>query len=145
MNLKIGYALNASDLFKKFNVNRITTHYSILKKFYKTMEKKEMAVKIFIYGVRLILLDIIDNNVTFVLPTVKRGQIQMKSVYGDQFISGRKNGCYQDFDFMETNHTAYHLEFRFQKKGWFKKKPIYVNRELKNKISENANKGMRYL
>lgn len=145
MNLKLGYALSAADLFSKFNINKISTHFSILKKFYKTREKKEMAVKIFIYGIYLIILDIIENNVTFVLPTVKRGQIQMGQMSGSNFTKAWKNGKFNDIDFIKTNNTGYFLEFRFQKNGWFKKKHIYLNSSLKKKIAENANNGMKYL
>lgn len=72
MKLKTGYCFNASDLFYKFDIKLITTHHSILKEKYKTREKREMAVKVFLYAIYLILLDIIQNNVTFVLPTARR-------------------------------------------------------------------------
>lgn len=55
MRLKTGYAFNCKDLFENFNIKYIKTSPNILKKFYKTKEKKEMAVKVFLYAIRLIL------------------------------------------------------------------------------------------
>ena len=51
MKLKTGYSFNASELFTKFNIKNITTHHDVLKKHYKTREKREMAVKVFLYVV----------------------------------------------------------------------------------------------
>lgn len=144
MKLKTGYSFNANDLFANFNIKHITTHHDVLKKHYKTREKKEMAVKVFLYAIYLILLDIIENNVIFVLPTSRRAQIQMTPVSGERFKSARKNGKFKDVDFMESNFTGYQLEFQFKKRNFTKRKPIYVNSKLKQKITDNTNNGMRY-
>ena len=145
MKLNTGYCFNDSDLFYKFDIKLITTHHSILKEKYKTREKREMAVKVFLYAIYLILLDIIQNNVTFVLPTARRSQIQMSAITDHRFKTARKNGKFTDVDFLESNFTGYQLEFRYQKKGWFKTKPIYVDKKFKQMITDNTNKGMRYL
>lgn len=107
MKLKTGYSFTTGHLFNSFNIKHITTHHSILKKHYKTREKKEMAVKVFLYAIYLVLLDIIENNVTFVLPTSKRAQIQMQAVTGDAFVKARKNGKFKEIDFIKSNYTGY--------------------------------------
>lgn len=145
MNLKTGYSFNASELFTNFNIKHITTNHKVLKEKYKTREKREIAVKVFLYAIYLILLDIIENNTTFVLPTSRRAQIQMAAVTDERFKTARKNGKFRDVDFIESNFTGYQLEFYYKKKEYFKRKPIYVDSRLKNKITENTNKGVKYL
>lgn len=144
MRLKTGYAFNCKDLFENFNIKYIKTSPNILKKFYKTKEKKEMAVKVFLYAIRLILQDIIENNITFALPSRRRSQIQMGSISGDSFKEARKNGKFKDVDFMESNFTGYHLEYVYWTKHSEKRKQIYVDKELKSKITEQSNNGKRY-
>lgn len=145
MRLKTGYAFNAGELFTNFNIKHITTNHEVLKKHYKTREKREMAVKVFLYAIYLILLDIIENNVTFVLPTSRRAQIQMAAITDDKFVNARKNGKFKDVDFMESNFTGYQLEFCFKKKDFTKRKPIYVDSRLKQRITDNTNNGMKYV
>ncbi len=144
MRLKTGYAFNCKDLFENFNIKYIKTSHNTLKKFYKTKEKKEMAVKVFLYAIRLILQDIIENNITFALPSRRRSQIQMGSISGDSFKEARKNGKFKDVDFMESNFTGYHLEYVYWTKHSEKRKQIYVDKELKSKITEQSNNGKRY-
>lgn len=145
MRLKTKYAFSASDLFSNFNIKNITTSSNVLKKHYKTREKKEMAVKVFLYAIYLILLDIIENNVTFILPSKRRAQIQMSRMTGDKFKEARMNGKFQDVDFFESNFTGHQLEYQWQTAQTTKKKLIYLNSELKNKITENTNKGRNYI
>lgn len=145
MRLKTGYSFNANELFANFNIKNIQTSHHVLKEHYKTKEKKEMAVKVFLYAIYLILLDIIKNNVTFVLPTSRRSQIQMAPVFGEKFEIARKNGKFKDIDLFESNFTGYQLEFRYTKRTYVKKKPIYVNSKMKKMITDNTNKGMRYV
>lgn len=144
MNYKTGYAFNAKELFQNFNIKYIKTNSSILKEHYHTKEKKEMAVKVFLYAIYLILLDIIENNVTFVLPTKRKSQIQMGNVSGDNFKEARKNGKFQDIDFLESNFTGHQLEFVYWTKHSEKKKLIYVDSKLKQKITDYTNKGKKY-
>ena len=144
MNLKTGYAFNAKELFQGFNIKHIKTNSSVLKEHYKTKEKKEMAVKIFLYAIYLILLDIIENNVTFALPSKRRSQIQMGCISGEQFKEARRNGKFQDVDFLETNFSGYHLEYVYWTKHAEKRKEIYVDKKLKDKITFNANNGKKY-
>lgn len=144
MNFKTGYAFNTKELFEMFDISNIKTHHSILKEFYKTREKKEMAVQVFLYAVKLIILDIINNSVTFVLPTARRSQIQMKSIKGNDFKKYRLGGGFQKIDFLETNFTGYQLEFKYWTKESERSKKIYVGNNFKNEIIENTNKGKKY-
>lgn len=144
MNYKTGYAFNAKELYEMFDITNIKTHHSILKEFYKTREKKEMAVQVFLYTIKLIILDIINNSVTFVLPTAKRSQLQMKATKGDAFKKYRQGGGFQEIDFLESNFTGYQIEFKYWTKESEKAKCVYVGNNFKNKIIENTNKGKKY-
>lgn len=142
MRLKTGHSFNANDIFKKFNNDYITTDYKTLKKYYKTFEKRVVARSVFIYAYYLIILDIIENNSIFVLPSTKDARLQMKTFSDESFRTARKNGKFQDVDILKSNFMGHQLEFYFKRKGYYEHKPIYVNTRLKNKITENTNKGI---
>lgn len=144
MRLKTGYAFSANNLFEGFDVKLIKTNHKILKEHYNTHEKKEMAVKVFLYAIYLILLDIIENNITFVLPSNKKAQFQMKTVQGQALIDARKNGKFLGFDMLATNQKAYYLEYVYWNSKSEKSKEIYVNKDFKDKIMNNANNGKVY-
>lgn len=145
MRLKMGYTVSASDLFKNFDISKIKTHHSILKEHYKTREKKEMAVRVFLYAIYLIILDIIENNVIFVFPN-RFGRIQMGSIGQEQFKKARQLGKFKNIDYVVSNFTTCRLQFIF--KGTNKKiveKWLYVNSALRDKIEENINNGKKYV
>lgn len=139
--LKTGYAFSCQEMFQKFNIKNITTHYSVLKEHYKTREKKEMAVKVFLHAIHLVLLDVIEKNVTFTLPTSYPAQIQMKTHDGSAFLNLVKHGKFSELDPFATGFKGYTLEFYYKLKSREKRKNIYVGNSLKNKITEKANSG----
>lgn len=137
-----GYGISAQNLFTRFK-----THYiknCTLKEF-KEKNKKKVAARVFIYAFYLILKDVIDNSTTFVLPTQMEAYIEMNRVEGDDFILARQRGVFKDVDFLKSNFCGHQLQFRHKlKSGIWRKKPILVHKKLKDIITENTNKGMRY-
>ena len=53
--------------------------------------------------------DIIDNNVTFELPTgsARRTLLRMKKCEGEEFKKARQRGKFADVDFLSSNFSGY--------------------------------------
>ena len=89
--------------------------------------------------------DVINNSDTFVLPTKSRkAEIYMKSYEDEDFKKGRRNGKWEDVDFLESNFTGAQMMLKLQRGGYLFEKPIYVDNVHKNKITERLNSGKSY-
>jgi hypothetical protein len=93
----------------------------------------------------LIILDIINNNITFVLPTVhKEAMIHVKQFMGETFRHMYNMGKFNDIDYLMSNFKGYQIYYRYQYKGGYREKPIYINSALKKIFIDNINKGKQY-
>lgn len=142
MNYATGYAISANELFTRFKLDYIKNHTF---EHFKENSKKKVAARVFIYGFYLIIKDIIENNITFLLPTPFQSFIEMGVYEGEQFKEARQNGAFPEVDFLASNFKAYRLQYRFALKSgrWFIKN-IYVHKKLKDIITKNTNNGVRY-
>lgn len=129
-----GAAFNLAQLFINFP----------FKKLKKT--KKDLVQKIFKEHFKLVINDIIDNNVTFELPTGSRKcNIHMLTIKGKQFKDLRKNGKFQNIDFLKSLFTGNQLAlFMYSPKRPPRIKYIYINKELRDKIDKYTNEGKKY-
>ena len=98
----------------------------------------------FIYCVLLVINDIIDNNVTFSLPTQYPSYLEMGVCSGEDFAKARQNGAYGDVDFLKSNFTGYRMQFRREGRNGVFVKPVYVNKKIKDRITEHTNNGKLY-
>ena len=94
----------------------------------------------------LVVLDIINNNVIFALPDTFgfNSEIAMKTFQGDEFKEMWKKGKFRDIDFVLSGFKGHQLFYTFETKSGVKEKPIYVNKKLKDIISDNTNAGKSY-
>ena len=136
------YGFSSRELFTRFK------HYYIKdsqKKIFKVDRKRYAAARIFVHFFWMVLKDVIDNNVTFKLPTGFESYIEMGVISGENFIKARQNGAFPEVDFLASNFTAYRLQYRYKlKSGIWMTKHIYVHRKLKDIITENTNNRVRY-
>lgn len=66
---------------------------------YGCHNKRYFAAQIVAYCFFLILKDIIENNITFMLPvTTMSAMLHMKVIKGDNFKQARQNGAFKDID-----------------------------------------------
>lgn len=109
--------------------------------------QKLLAAKIFKDCFYEILLDIIENNVTFVLP-LRYGnyaEIHMKQVADEEFKRLYKYGKFNNIDFVLSQFTGNELVYRYTTHTvGTKEKPIYVNKELKKMIEKYTNEAKQY-
>lgn len=144
-NYSIGCAFNMDEMFINFPYKRlkITCNecYNINGHYHKQVLVKQVFRECF----KLVINDIIDNNITFHLPTgAKKCNMHMMKVRGEAFKKLRQAGKWSDVDILESNFTGYEIGFFMYRKVTPKIKTVYVNKEYKNRITENTNKGFQY-
>lgn len=146
-NYSLGCAFNITELFENFNKKKLKMTSELCTKINNDPHKDKLIYKIFRESVKLILNDIIDNNVTFELPTgARKSDIYMRRISDEDFGKARRNGKWQDVDFLESNFSGYELSLNmYNREGKpTRSKTIYVDKKLKQKITDNTNKGKQY-
>lgn len=139
----ISHSFTAKDLFAALPQKLLRGIW--VKKRFK--DRKVLAAKIFEDCFHMILLDIINNNVTFVLPLKfgNYGEISMKSFSEENFKEVYKKGKFNDLDYVLTQFTGNQLAFRYTKPGYdASEKLIYVDSSLKSLITKNTYEGKQY-
>jgi hypothetical protein len=141
-------ALNAAEIlhilyytrqgYKLFNTQMGGTDGTI-----SVVQGDKIVKKVFRTCLKRVLEDIIDNNVTFELPTGSRkSELHMRRISGEKFSRCRKNGKFQEIDFLQSFFAGYEIELNMYKKGGLKRsKTVYVDPKLKQKIIDNTNNG----
>lgn len=115
---------------------------------YKQDMIRELCSQIFTYFFYLVILDIIENNVTFVLPMHKNGvrkaNISVKCVDGETFQKMYQKGSFQGIDFLASNFKGYRLMFQYDSNTGVREKTIYINDKIKKIFYDNINQGKVY-
>lgn len=140
------YCFYASDLFETFNKKQLKIRKDVVEKKYGVNKKQAFCASVLIYCFYLILLDIIENNVTFVLPLFngKRASIYARPIVGDDFKQARQRGAFADIDILSSNFTGYQLTYSWQSGNVTKYKPIYINKRFKDVFYKYINEGKQY-
>lgn len=145
MRFATGYAFRLRDLFIKFPFEKLKFDGGSFQEIFKTKERCIICARILAYSLKLIVTDIIKNNVTFILPTnSKYAELYVRRTSQEEFAKIRQAGYDQDVDFLETNFTTYRLSFRWQGRNLLRQKPCYMSLSLKKLMIENMNNGMKY-
>lgn len=105
-------------------------------------QKKEFLLKTF----ELILNDLIDNNVHFMLPKFNKmqGVLYMDVIPEEKFKQIYKKGGLRKIDWLVTNFTAYFPKFRLEGLQYVKDYPVYVGGTLEDKLITLTNSGKTY-
>lgn len=145
MNYATGCAFNFKDLFVKFDKKKLSLTSKDCLKINGNAHKDILIEKIALEGLYQVLNDIIDNNATFQLPTGGReSTLHIRQIEGDEFIKSRQHGKFKDVDYLLSNFTGNQMELTIDNGKYTTRKPVYINKELKNKITENTNEGKQY-
>lgn len=146
MNYSLGCAFSTDDLFMNFPFQKLKITckecYSIIGNNHRDI----LVKRIFKESIKLVINDIIDNNITFWLPLTggKKCCIKMKRTEGEEFKNLRKAGKWKDIDIVQSMFSGYDIKFFMLGQRTPRIKTVYLNKELRNKISHNINKGMQY-
>lgn len=146
-NFAMGHAFSARDLFYNFPIDKLKMDYDTVRSIYSDGDKRSLSASIFTKGLQLIVEDIIENNVHFLLPTLGSNEayLYMKKTSGNDFKNAVKRGKWRDVDFLTSNFTGYQLALSVKSdKRPEKEKPIYLGYKHKDRITELTNEGKRY-
>lgn len=97
----------------------------------------------FKYAFYLILNKVLDDRMRFKIPGVPEAYIDFSEISEDNFQAARQNGAYSEIDFIESDFKAYKLTYFFRAKGYQKTQPIYLGAELKQKLINYTNQGVK--
>lgn len=146
MYYKTGYCFTPKDLFETMNLRVL----GIKRDYYRGEGKSEgltyFVCKVFLYYMYLVLMDIIENNVTFCLPLKgnRSASIYVKVFDGDDFQKLYSAGKFTGIDFLNSMFKGYQIFYRYNCKSGDKEKPIYINNKLKDKFYSYINEGKIY-
>ena len=143
----MGHTFSARDIFHNFPIDKLKMDYDVVRSIYSDGDKRSLSASIFSKGMQLIVEDIIENNVHFLLPTLGNNEayLYMKKTSGNDFKNAIKRGKWRDVDFLTSNFTGYQLALSVKsKKRPEKEKPIYLGYKHKDRITELTNDGKRY-
>lgn len=146
-NFAMGHAFSAQEIFHNFPIEKLKMDYDTVKKVYSDGDKRSLSASIFTRGMQLIIEDIIENNVHFLLPTAGSNEayLYMKRTSGQDFKNAFKRGKWNDVDFLTSNFAGYQLALSVKSnKRPEKEKPIYLGYKHKDRITELTNEGKRY-
>lgn len=146
MYYNTGYCFSAYDLFETFNKKQLKIKREVVQKKYGVNKKQMLCASVLVYCFYLILLDIIENNATFVLPLFnnKQASIYARPIVGDEFKRARQKGAFADIDILASNFTGYQLTFSWETKAGYRYKPVYINKRFKDVLYKHINEGKQY-
>ena len=145
MIMATGAAFNIDEILMNFPYKKLSITCQKCKEITGNPHRNILVKQILRECVRVILNDVIDNNVTFWLPTgAKKCNIHMKRVDGEAFKNLRKAGKWKDVNLLSSSFTGYELGLFMYGVRDPRVKTIYVNKSLKDKITQNTNNRMQY-
>ena len=146
MNYKTGFCFTSRDLFDRWNWLQLGIKNEVYYKKYKCKSLDYFLAQIFLYFMFLVLLDIIENNTTFVLPLKgnRHAMIHVKVFDGDEFQRLYSGGKFMGIDFLSSLFKGYQLFFVYNYRHGEREKPIYINQKMKELFYGYINNGKQY-
>ena len=146
MNYALGCAFSQDELFENFPYKKLKISCKECKKITGDLHRDTLVKRIFRESIKLVLDDIIKNNVTFELPLKgnKKCNIHMQRIRGEQFKAMRRAGKWRDINYLKSLFTGYQLGFYMLGNRTPRVKNIYVNKYYRDLIVKNTNSGMQY-
>ena len=142
----LGCAFNLEDILGNFPYKKLKITCKECANITGDNHRSSIVKKIFRYHVKLVIEDIIANNITYWLPLTgqKKCNIHMKLVRGDAFKNLRQAGKWEDIDILKSNFSGYQLSLFMLGNRTPRVKSIYLNKDYRDRISHNTNEGMQY-
>ena len=93
MRYALGYAFTLTNLFTNFPFEKLKFSGITFEDKFKTRFLPIQCAKILCYCIQLVILDVIRNNVTFILPTGKKySEIYVRRTSKEEFVNRRRKG-----------------------------------------------------
>ena len=146
MRYRTGYCFTSKDLLETLNKKELNITCKMYKE-YKSDTLSEFCAQILTYFFYLVILDIIENNVTFVFSlnsSSRSATLSVKCFEGEVFRKQYTKGRFKGIDFLQSNFKGYQLYFFYKKGLDWREKPIFINKTLKDLFYKKINNGMVY-
>lgn len=105
-----GAAFNVDEMFMNFPYKKLSITCEECRKINGNPHRDILVKQVFRECLKVVLSDVIDNNITFWLPTgTKKCNIHMKRVEGDAFKNLRKSGKWNNVDLIASSFTGHEL------------------------------------
>lgn len=141
------WSFSSQDLFDNINFAQFGWSHAFYKLF-KTDRWKKLVGMVFTYFIYQVILDIIENNVTFEFPLkgAARAEFYVKVFTGERFRKLYQAGKWEDIDFLNSEFTGYQIYFRYKtKRGQEKEKPVYIShKNARDIFHKKINEGKKY-
>lgn len=146
MKYALGHAFTLSNLVENLPYKKLSITCKQCYKITKDNHRQTLAKRIFRESLKLVIDDIVNNNVTFWLPTCSSVKCKMciRRVQGNDFKNLRKFGKWKDVDILKSMFSGYEISFYMLGKRTPRIKPVYVNKQYRDIITKNTNNGMSY-
>lgn len=146
MRYPLTYSFGVRDLYDTYDISKhVHLSQKIVKKKYGVDRLQFLCASIFVYSFYIILLDIIENNATFIFP-LKRGKraiLYVDQITGERLEEYKRNGGLADLDLLKTNFCGYRLNFSYEGDGHMNSKPVYISNNLKKKLYDRIYSGVK--
>ena len=141
-----GFCFTSRDLFHTWNCSKLGIPTKVFKDKYHYESSQDFIARIFLVFMYYVLLDIIENNVTFVLPLTgnRHAMIHVKVFDGDNFQYLYSKGKFAGIDFLSSLFKGYQLYFSYNYREGEREKPIYINKKMKELFYSKINAGKIY-
>lgn len=146
MNWSTGCAFSTDDLFMNFPYKKLEITCEQCKSITGDNHRDTLVKKVFKESLKLVLDDIIENNITFWLPLTgnRKCNIHMKRVQGDEFKNLRRGGKWKDVDIVKSMFSGYELRLFMLGNRTPRVKTVYLNKEFRERIDAYTNSGKQY-
>ena len=111
MNYAVGCGFTTQELFENFPYKKLKLNCKQCEEIINDRHRDILVRRIFRTSIKIILDDIINNNVTFVLPLTNamKSVICMQKFSDKKFMDCRKNGKWKDIDYLKSGFKGYQL------------------------------------
>lgn len=140
------YAFSAEDLYIDLDDKFLKGERAQFRTERRYGTRRRHAAAIFEQCFYEILLDIIENNVTFVFPLLhgNYAEIHITTIEDEKFKELYKQGRFQNIDFVASEFSTSRLEFLYRFRGKTVKIPITLRKELGKLLVQRVNEGKKY-
>lgn len=142
----LGCAFNTKDILDNFPYKKLRITCNECKNITGDNHRNLIVEKVFKESIKLVISDIINNNITFWLPLTgnKKCNIHMRRVSGEEFKNLRRGGKWRDIDILNSNFSGYQLSLFMLGNRTPRIKSIYLNKKFRDTVTYNTNNGMSY-
>lgn len=139
------HAFTSEELFDQ--QDDVLRESDYVKTYFGVDNRKLLAAKIFNDAFYEILLDIINNNITFVIPLSfgKYGEICAETITGDKFIELYNKNVFKNLDYVLSGFSGSQIVFKYRRKdNSYGKKTIHIAGDLRKHFEQKMNEGKQY-